>query len=70
MPLPTDYPKAYADQEQQLLAQIAARRRAFMQKAGQAEQQYTEKRSSPNGLGDEYNDPGTGDNLFEGDILG
>jgi hypothetical protein len=68
MPLPTDYPKAYATQEEQLLAQIAARRKAFMQKAGRAEQQFTGEK--PNLLGDQYNDPGEGNDLFEGDILG
>lgn len=69
MPLPTDYPKAYATQEDQLLAQIAARRKAFMQKSGQAEQQFIRTGGKPNALGDQYNDPGEGDDLFKGDIL-
>lgn len=70
MPVPPNYPKQYADQEEKVLAQIAARRRAYLQQASQAEQQYVKK--GPQGanlLGDQYNDPGDGDDLFKGDIL-
>jgi hypothetical protein len=69
MAQPTNYPKQYADQEAQLLAQIAARRKAFLQRTGQAEQQYVKKGGGENELGDQYNDPGEGDDLFKGDIL-
>jgi hypothetical protein len=70
MPVPSNYPEEYEDQEEQVLAQIAARRKAFMQKAGQAEEQYVKKGpSGANLLGDRYNDPGDGDDLFKGNIL-
>jgi hypothetical protein len=69
MAVPQDYPQQYVNQEQQLLAQIAARRKAFMQKTGQAEQQYVKKGGAPNTLGDEYADAGEGDDLFKGNIL-
>lgn len=39
--LPPGYPPAYAQQEEQILAQISARRRAFMDRSGQNEQQFT-----------------------------
>lgn len=70
MPVPPNYPKQYENQEEQVLAQIAARRKAFMQKAGQAEQQFVKKGpTGANLLGDTYSDPGDGDDLFKGDIL-
>jgi hypothetical protein len=69
MAVPQDYPQQYVNQEQQLLAQIAARRKAFLQRSGRAEQQYVQKGGGPNELGDQYEDPGDGDDLFKGDIL-
>jgi Zn-dependent oligopeptidase len=65
--MPQEYP--YAQQEAQLLAQISARRKAYMQRYGRAEQQFTGNASGANLLGDTYNDPGTGDDLFKGNIL-
>jgi hypothetical protein len=39
---PSNYPKEYADQEQQLLAQISSRRKAYMKKMNSAEQLFGE----------------------------
>jgi hypothetical protein len=66
--MPEEYP--YAQQEAQLLAQIAARRKAYMQRYGRAEQQFTGNAGKAgNVLGDQYSDPGDGDDLFKGDLL-
>jgi hypothetical protein len=40
---PNNYPKEYAAQEQQLLAQISARRKAYMKKMDSAEQLFGEE---------------------------
>jgi len=37
---PNNYPQQYSDQEKQLMDQIAARRRAYYQKFGAAEDDY------------------------------
>jgi hypothetical protein len=74
--LPAGYPAAYAQQESQVLQQIAARRKAFLQQADQNEQQFTgaapqqsemiPKRAAPGAMEEEkvIND------LFAGDVLG
>jgi hypothetical protein len=57
-----EYP--YEEQEAQLLAQMAARRKAYMQRYGQAETQYTsptQPLSKPRSL--------IVENLFSGDIF-
>jgi hypothetical protein len=74
--LPPGYPAAYAQQEAQVLQQISARRRAFMERAGQAEQQFTgaapqqtemvQKSSVPSASGEQK----AVEDLFEGDVLG
>jgi hypothetical protein len=73
---PPGYPPAYAQQEEQVLQQISARRKAFMERSGQAEQQFTgaapqqtemvQKSSVPTASGEQkaVND------LFGGDVLG
>jgi hypothetical protein len=43
--MPQEYP--YAQQEAQLLAQISARRKAYMQRYGKAEQQFTSTQGAP-----------------------
>ena len=73
--LPPGYPPAYAAQEQQVLQQIAARRKAFMERSGQNEQQFTgavpqqsemvTKRAVPGAMEEEK---GLQD-LFGGDVL-
>lgn len=40
---PNNYPKEYAAQEQQLLVQISARRKAYMKKMNSAEQLFGEE---------------------------
>jgi hypothetical protein len=62
-----EYP--YEEQEAQLLAQMAARRKAYMQRFGRAENKFTGSGGGGNVLGDQYSDPGSGDDLFSGDIL-
>jgi len=64
--MPQEYP--YAQQEAQLLAQIAARRKAYMQKYGNAEQQFTQQQTGGNT--DEDQELLDDNNLFAGDILG
>jgi hypothetical protein len=39
-PVPNNYPKEYSAQEQQLMDQISARRKAYLQKYGSAETSY------------------------------
>jgi hypothetical protein len=41
------YPDAFEAQEAQLLAQISARRKAYMQRYGKAEQQFTSTQGAP-----------------------
>ena len=41
------YPDAFEAQEAQLLAQLSARRKAYMQRYGQAEQQFTSTQGTP-----------------------
>jgi hypothetical protein len=41
------YPAQYEQQESQILEQIVARRKAFMDRYGSAEQQYTQKEFKP-----------------------
>jgi hypothetical protein len=39
--IPKNYPKEYSEQEKVLMDQISARRKAYMQKYGAAESEYT-----------------------------
>lgn len=74
--LPPGYPAAYAQQEAQVLEQISARRRAFLQRAGQNEQQFTQAAPQQAEMVQQSSVP-TGSreakamkDLFSGDILG
>jgi hypothetical protein len=62
------YPDVFEAQEAQLLAQINARRKAYMSKMGQAEDQYVQSGGQSNDLGDTYDSTDV-DHLFDGDIL-
>jgi hypothetical protein len=74
--LPVGYPAAYAQQEAQVLQQIAARRRAFLQRAGQNEQQFTGAAPQPAEMVQQSSVPtASGEekiikDLFAGDVLG
>jgi hypothetical protein len=74
--LPPGYPPAYAAQEQQVLDQISARRRAFLQQAGQNEQQFTGAAPQQSEMVQQSSVPtSSGEakalkDLFAGDVLG
>jgi hypothetical protein len=45
--VPTNYPDAYTQQEEELMRQIEARRRAYMQKYGSSESNYVNADNAP-----------------------
>ena len=67
----SEYPSQYADQEAAILEQIVARRKAYMQRFGNAEQRYMQQGGNPqqvNAIRDNSEQEFNVDNLFEGDL--